>query len=452
MTLTEIVFWLMAAAVAAPLLAQIPIGIRLPVVVIEVVLGILLGPHVLALVQFHGALETMFKFSMAVTLFMAGMELDFSRIRGKPLTLALGGWAVSLLIGFTVVALLKVVPHVHTPMMVTLALCTTGLGVLLPIFRDGGQLDTAFGRMVMAAGTVGEVAPIIAMSLVLSQRFSTWQEMGFLLIFLAIVGVASAVGMGLRPPRILAFLCARDARQHAVAGAHLAVVAGRPGPAGRGFGFEGLFGAFAAGMVVGLATRGTDGEPLRAKIDAVAFGWFYPFFFVGTGIKFNVAALVADVTSALLVPVFLRAAPDHSGRAGAALPQCDHLRATPAVCAVVSRAFAVDHRGDHRDRHAGKDHQSRRRCRAGRRGTAVGDAVPDPRRRTTVQAAIRRIVRRCLALGPGSDAVPCRIAKFTEFDPCVCSSSSNLPLLNSSTPSRPCVTRVSWPCRWTAMK
>ena len=58
-------------------------------------------------------------------------------------------------------------------------------------------------------------------------------------------------------------------------------------------------------MVVGLATRGKDGEPLRAKIDAVAFGWFYPFFFVGTGIKFNVAALVADLTSALLVPVFL---------------------------------------------------------------------------------------------------------------------------------------------------
>ena len=142
MTLTETVFWLMAAAVAAPLLAHIPIGIRFPVVVIEVVLGIVLGPHVLALVHFQGALETMFKFSMAVTLFMAGMEADFSRIRGKPLTLALGGWAASLLIGFTVVALLHVVPQVHTPMMVTLALCTTGLGVLLPIFRDGGQLDT----------------------------------------------------------------------------------------------------------------------------------------------------------------------------------------------------------------------------------------------------------------------------------------------------------------------
>jgi len=305
MTLTEIVFWLMAAAVAAPLLAQIPIGIRLPVVVIEVVLGILLGPHVLALVHFHGVLETMFKFSMAVTLFMAGMELDFSRIRGKPLTIALGGWLISLLIGFTVVALLRVVPRVDTPMMVTLALCTTGLGVLLPIFRDGGQLDTAFGQMVMAAGTVGEVAPIIAMSLVLSQRFSTWQEMGFLLIFLVIVGVVAAVGMGLRPPRILAFL-AREmhASTQLPVRISLLLLVGLILLA-EWFGFEGLFGAFAAGMVVGLTTHGEDGEPLRAKIDAVAFGWFYPFFFVGTGIKFNMAALGADLTSILLVPVFL---------------------------------------------------------------------------------------------------------------------------------------------------
>ena len=52
-------------------------------------------------------------------------------------------------------------------------------------------------------------------------------------------------------------------------------------------GFESIFGAFAAGMIIGLATRGESGKPLRDKIDAVLFGWFFPFFFVGTGIKFD---------------------------------------------------------------------------------------------------------------------------------------------------------------------
>ena len=71
------------------------------------------------------------------------------------------------------------------------------------------------------------------------------------------------------------------------------------------FGFESIFGAFAAGMIMGLATRGEDGKPLREKIDAVSFGWFYPFFFVGTGVKFDITALGKDLTTMLLVPTFV---------------------------------------------------------------------------------------------------------------------------------------------------
>ena len=71
------------------------------------------------------------------------------------------------------------------------------------------------------------------------------------------------------------------------------------------FGFESIFGAFAAGMVVGQATRGEDGKPLREKIEAVSFGWFYPFFFVGTGVKFDIAALGQNLTTAFLAPAFV---------------------------------------------------------------------------------------------------------------------------------------------------
>ena len=71
------------------------------------------------------------------------------------------------------------------------------------------------------------------------------------------------------------------------------------------FGFESIFGAFAAGMIIGQATRGSEGKPLRGKLDAVVFGWFYPFFFVGTGIKFDLAALGQDLETALLVPTFV---------------------------------------------------------------------------------------------------------------------------------------------------
>lgn len=299
------VFWLMLAAVAAPLLAEIPLGVKVPVVVLEVVLGIVIGPHLLDLVQFEGFVKTMFGFAMALTLFMAGVELDFDQIRGRPLLLATAGWVGSVLLGLGAVALLHVVPGVNAPLMVTLALCTTGLGVLIPVFRDDGHLTTSLGRMVVAAGVLGEVGPIVAMSLALSTRYSTWQEAGFLLAFLALVGSAMAVGISVRPPRLLAFLS-----RHLHASTQLPVrisilMIGGLFLLAERFGFESIFGAFAAGLIVGQATRGAGGKPFREKLDAVAFGWFYPFFFVGTGIRFDVPALVANPTTMLLVPTFL---------------------------------------------------------------------------------------------------------------------------------------------------
>jgi Kef-type K+ transport system membrane component KefB len=299
------VFWVFVAAVAAPLLAEIPVGFRVPVVVLEVVLGIVIGPHVLGLVRFEGFVAVMFTFGMATTLFMAGMELDFGQIKGRPLSLAALGWVVSLLLGFAAVGMLHVIPEVHAPLMVTLALCTTGLGTLMPIFRDGGQLDTPFGRLFVAAGTLGEVGPIVAMSLLLSQQYSTWQEIGFLLAFLLIICLTAAVGMGARPARVLALLgrTMHSSSQLPVR-ISLLLLAGLFLLA-EDFGFESIFGAFAAGMVVGLATRGAEGKPMREKLDAVCFGWFYPFFFVGTGIKFDITALGRDVTTMLLVPAFL---------------------------------------------------------------------------------------------------------------------------------------------------
>lgn len=315
MMLTEHpIFVVVVAAVAAPLLAELPIGLRVPVVVLEVLLGILIGPHVLGLVQLDGIasatqltgfLLTMQMIGTAMVLFMAGMEIDFTEIRGRPLSLALSGWLLSVGLAFLAVVLLHVIPGVHAPMMVTIALTTTGLGALLPVLRDGGQLQTPFGLHLLAAGTIGEVGPIVATSLILSDRYSTLQEFGFLLALLALVGVAATAGIRARSPKLLALL-SRTMQASTQLPVRLAflVVAGFMVVSVE-FGFEGILGAFAAGMVVGLATRGEEGKPFRAKIDAVCFGWFAPFFFIGTGLQFDLGALTHSATTMLLIPAFL---------------------------------------------------------------------------------------------------------------------------------------------------
>jgi Kef-type K+ transport system membrane component KefB len=299
------IFVVFLVAVAAPLIAQTRLGSRLPVVVFEVVLGIVIGPHVLNLVVENGFLTFMHDVGMVAVMFMAGMEIDFARIRGRPLTLGATGWVASVAIAAAALVLLHTILGIQLPAMLVIALTTTGLGTLLPILRDGGVLASPLGGMLLAAGTVGEVGPIVAASLVLSTRYSTWQELALLIAFLLLIALAIALGAGLRPPRLIALLARTmhastqlPVRLALLLLATLIFVSQR-------FGFEAAFGAFAAGMIVGVAARGPEGEDFRTKIDAVCFGWFAPFFFVGTGIAFDVAALGRDVKTMLLVPGFL---------------------------------------------------------------------------------------------------------------------------------------------------
>ncbi|MQM30120.1 MAG: sodium:proton exchanger [Candidatus Accumulibacter phosphatis] len=310
MLATHSILVVLGLAVLAPLLAELPIGVRVPVVVLEVVLGILIGPHVLGLIRLDGSLladflSVMFLIGMAGTLFMAGMEIDFAQVRGRPSSLALRGWLASIGLALAVVALLHFIPHVKAPGMVAIALTTTGLGALLPILRDGEQLETPFGRHVLAAGTIGEVGPIVAVSLLLSSRYSTVQEFGFLLALLLLVALAVAIGLGARPPRLIALL-GRTLQSSTQLPVRLALfVFALFVSVSIEFGFEGILGAFAAGMIIGLATRGEAGKPFRVKMDAIVFGWFTPFFFIGTGMQFNLGALAHDATTMLLVPAFL---------------------------------------------------------------------------------------------------------------------------------------------------
>jgi Kef-type K+ transport system membrane component KefB len=233
------------------------------------------------------------------------MELDFKHIRGTPLWLALRGWGASLLLAAAAAALLYATPLARAPLILTLALCTTALGTLLPLLRDAGQLDSPFGRLFLAAGTVGEVAPVVAMSLLLSQEYSTWQEFGFLLLFLGLVMASAAAGMGLRPAPVVNLLKRTMHASTQLPVRLVLLIMAAYFVLTEEFGFENILGAFAAGMVVGLATRGHEAKPVRHKIDAVFFGWFIPFFFVGTGVKFHLSAITQDLSTALLVPTFL---------------------------------------------------------------------------------------------------------------------------------------------------
>jgi Kef-type K+ transport system membrane component KefB len=296
----------MAIAVAASLLAEIRFGsIRVPVVVTEMAFGIVLGPQVLGLVKTDKLLEWLGGvFGLGALFFMAGLELDLQKVKGRPLTLAFRGWVLSLGLGLAAGGFFYLA-GVHAPMMIALVLATTALGTFMPMLRDSGKLDSRFGSLVLAAGVMGELGPVVVVSLLLTRLYGAWMEAALMLAFVAIATAAAFVGAGFRPPKILELL---ERTMHSSTQLPICLsllLLATFDVLSEKFGFEEILGAFAAGMVVGLASRGEGSKLFREKMAAICFGFMVPFFFVVSGMNLNLRALLQSPKTMLLLPMFL---------------------------------------------------------------------------------------------------------------------------------------------------
>lgn len=303
-------------AMLAPLLIELPKSFRIPVVVIEIILGILIGPHVFDLATPDGMTGTLGELGLTFLLFMVGLEIDFDKIRGRPLSLAVNGWFLSLFVALICMFFFQAIGLLQTPpLLAAIALSTTALGVLAPILRDRGELDTTFGTFMVAAAAVGEFGPLVVISMVLLPTHSTAVHTLFMVSFVAIALVAANIALSARPPRVLEIMkkTMQSSGQLPVRICILLQILFVALAAK--FGLNIVMGAFTAGIVVSLAIKGTGGELLRHKLDAIGYGFLIPIFFIVAGMKFDVSALwsapLAPIQVALLLIllVFVRGVP-----------------------------------------------------------------------------------------------------------------------------------------------
>ncbi len=294
------------AAAVAPLVAdRLRRWIAIPSVVLEIVLGILLGHAVLGWVVEDDVVGFVADFGLAMLMFLAGYESEFRRIRGRPLRTAVLGWLAAVLLALGVTMLFW--GFSFGAVVVGLALTTTALGTILPMVRDAGALAGPFGATVLAIGTVGEFAPIVAVSLLLTGGNPIHTAI-LLVGFAALAGLAAWRATRPRSPRLARLVTATlgTSVQFVVRFALLIVVA-MVWVAGE-LGLDVLLGAFAAGIVFRFFLDTGDrreAEVVASKLDAIGFGLLVPFFFVISGVRFDVSALVSDVGALLMVPAFL---------------------------------------------------------------------------------------------------------------------------------------------------
>ncbi len=299
------------AAFLAPLLLGLSPARRLPSVVLEIVAGIILGPSVLGWVRVDLPIQILSLLGLAFLLFLAGLEVELARLKGRILVFVGGGFLVSLALALCVGFLLFLGGQVLSPLFIAIVLVATALGVVIPVLKDAGESESSFGQLVIAGAMFAEFGSIILLSLFFSREAtSTVTKLVLLAGFILLAATFAFVVLRLERSMHLTAVLQRlqdTTAQLRVRGAFLLLVA-FVALAGA-LGLETILGAFIAGVILRLVDqdRMMTHPQFRQKLEAVGFGVFIPVFFVASGLNFNLAALLSSPSTILRIPIFLLA-------------------------------------------------------------------------------------------------------------------------------------------------
>jgi Kef-type K+ transport system membrane component KefB len=291
--LNDLVVVALVAALTPIVVAILP-GPRVPQVVIFLIGGIIIGPHVLGLAE-TSSIELLANIGLGFLFLLAGYELDPALLRQRPGELAMLGWVISAAIALGLTGALTATGYIRDTVPVALALTTTALGTLLPILRDNNMLGGQFGRYIFAAGAVGELFPILIIAIFLTRRGHF-----VALASVALVGVL-ALALSAMPwltgHRVVQRIVREgqdETAQITLRGAMvllfvLLAIASR-------FGLDVVLGALLAGMVLRIWAHQSnmDIASLEHKFDAVGYGIFIPIFFISSGMSLDLKAIARD--------------------------------------------------------------------------------------------------------------------------------------------------------------
>jgi Kef-type K+ transport system membrane component KefB len=303
------IFAIAIVAFLAPIAANLVPHLRIPAVVLEITAGVVIGPAGLGWVRVDMPINVLSVFGLAFLLFLAGLEVDLERFRGRLLWKVLQAFALSFVLALAVGLVLGRLALVRSPLFIAIVLAATALGIVTPVLQDAGEADSDFGQLVIAAASVADLGTVILLSLFFSgEAKSIGAKLVLLAEFalLAVVVTAVIVGFG-RVPGISKLLrrLQDTTAQIRVRGAFTLLAAFAL--LAQNLGLEVILGAFTAGAVLRLVDRDqTITHPhFREKLEAVGFGIFIPVFFVVSGMQINLRALFANAETLLLVPAFL---------------------------------------------------------------------------------------------------------------------------------------------------
>ena len=300
-----------AIAFGAPLLVGLVPRLRVPAVVLEIVGGIVVGPAGLGWVEPDAAIAVLSLFGLAVLLFLAGLEIDPARLRGRFLRVSAAGFGVSFAVALAVGFGMHAAGLVSAPLFVAIALSATSLGLVIPVLRDAGESGSELGQLTIAGSSIADFAAVILLSLFFSRETT---GTGAKLVLLGGFGVLAAVigltlaraGRSMRLADVLLRLQDTTAEIR-VRGAMVLLVGFLA--LAQHLGLEVILAAFVAGAVLKVVDRDAMRTHPRfhLKLEAIGYGFFVPIFFVSSGLRFDLHSLFEGGSTLVRVPLFLLA-------------------------------------------------------------------------------------------------------------------------------------------------
>ncbi|MCX6391161.1 MAG: cation:proton antiporter [Actinobacteria bacterium] len=310
LTLTGL-FYVFVAATLAPVALSLVPWLPLPGVVLEILLGVALGPLALGLVDpGDEVISVLALLGVSMLLFFAGLELDLRAIVNPRIVRLALAYVLSLALALLVGTALSVAGVDLSPLFLMVLLTATGLGVLLPIMKDAGYLDTELGQVIFGACAIAEVIPLVLLSTLFPPADSTvLQQAGKIVILIIVAAVAAFVILRSSDNPSISGRLQRleDTTAQLRVRATFLILLGLAALATR-FEIEVIFAALAAGLVVGASRKDALAHTVQLKkLEGAAFGIFIPVFFVSTGINLDLSLLDDSLEAALLVPILLLA-------------------------------------------------------------------------------------------------------------------------------------------------
>ncbi|MGD2077481.1 MAG: cation:proton antiporter [Chloroflexota bacterium] len=314
---TEVLFALLiitGLAAVVPVLSNRLHRFGVPIVVYEILAGMIIGISGFNLVEPSSVLNFLAEFGFAYLMFLSGLEIDFrllaptgraregERWWTQPLQLGAVIFLCTLLLAFIATTFFAPPSASNNPLLLGLILSTTSLGVVVPVLKERDLTGSRFGQYLLVASSIADFATLILLTtdIAILRRGLTLDLLlipTLLLIFILVARVSFQASEGTRLQRAINSISSATS-QIRVRGAFALMVAWVV--LAEAFGVEIILGAFLAGAIAGLLS-GSEDHGEQEKLDAIGYGFFIPIFFIMVGVRFDLQAVLSSTAGLLLL-------------------------------------------------------------------------------------------------------------------------------------------------------